>query len=62
MVPNGAASCEACSLGALAGKKELLFPCVTLASDGSAFGITAAATIQAIRITHRNLTANLPIP
>ncbi len=32
--PNGAASCAACSLGALAGKKALLLPCVTLLSDG----------------------------
>ena len=32
--PNGAASCAACSLGALAGRKALLLPWVTLFSDG----------------------------
>ena len=32
--PNGAASCAACSLGALAGRKALLLPCVTLLSEG----------------------------
>ena len=38
-----------------------MLPCVTLASEGSAFGITAAAAIQTMSITQRNLTANLPI-
>ncbi len=61
-IPSGAARFVACSLGALAGRKALLLPCVTLASDGRAFGITAAAAIQTIRTTQRNLTANLPIP
>ena len=45
-MPSGAARFVACSLGALAGRKALLLPCVTLASDGSAFGIAAAAAIQ----------------
>ena len=44
--PSGAARFAACSLGALAGRKALLLPCVTLASDGSAFGIATAAAIQ----------------
>ncbi|HYZ56291.1 MAG TPA: hypothetical protein VE733_22710 [Streptosporangiaceae bacterium] len=34
VMPNGAASCDACSLGALVGRKLALLPCVTLASDG----------------------------
>ena len=59
--PNGAARVAACSLGALAGRKSLLFPWVTLASDGSAFGITTAAAIQSTTTTQRNLTENRPI-
>ena len=59
--PSGAARSAACWLGALAGRNALLLPCVTLASDGSALGIAAAAAIQTISTTQRNLTANLPI-
>ncbi len=59
--PNGAARFAACWLGALAGRKSLLLPWVTLASDGSAFGMTTAATIQSTTTTQRNLTENRPI-
>ena len=59
--PSGAAKFAACWLGALAGRKSVLLPCVTLASEGSAFGIATAAAIQTMRTTQRNLTANLPI-
>jgi hypothetical protein len=46
--PNGDASCAACSLGALAGRKALLLPCVTLLSEGKHFGIAKAAISQAV--------------
>jgi len=59
--PNGAARVAACSLGALAGRKLLLLPWVTLASDGSARGMATAAMTQATIITQRNLTENRPI-
>jgi len=59
--PNGAARFAACWLGALAGRKALLFPWVALASDGNAFGMTTAAAIQTMTTTHLNLTANDPI-
>ena len=59
--PNGAARFAACWLGALAGRNALLLPWVTLASEGSAFGITPAATIQRTTTTQRNLTENRPI-
>ena len=59
---NGAASCAACSLGALAGKKALLLPCVTLLSEGRNFGTAKPAISQAAMTTQRNLTANAPIP
>ncbi len=59
--PNGAARFAACSLGALAGRKSLLLPWVTLASDGSALGMTNAAASQAMTITQRNQTENRPI-
>src|SRR5271165_946114 len=59
--PNGAASCAARSLGALAGRNALLLPCVTLASDGSARGMATKATTHAMSTTQRNLTANEPI-
>jgi uncharacterized membrane protein len=61
VVPKGAASCAAFWSGALAGRKELLLPCVTLASDGSALGITTAAATQTITTSQRNLTAKEPI-
>jgi hypothetical protein len=60
--PNGAASCAACSLGAFAGKKALLLPCVTLLSDGRNFGTAKPAISQAAMTTQRNLTASAPIP
>ena len=60
--PNGAASCAACSLGAFAGKKALLLPCVTLLSEGRNFGTAKPAISQAAMTTQRNLTANAPIP
>ena len=62
VVPNGAASCAACSLGALAGRKALLLPWVTLLSEGRNFGTAMAAMTQAAMTTQRNLTANAPIP
>src|SRR5215470_11147611 len=61
VVPNGAARLAACWLGALAGRKSALFPCVTLASEGSARGMITAAATQTISTTQRNLTANEPI-
>ena len=60
-IPSGAARVVACSLGAFAGRNALLLPCVTLASDGRAFGMATAATTQMASTTQRNLTANLPI-
>jgi hypothetical protein len=60
--PNGAASCAACSLGALAGRKALLLPWVTLLSDGRKRGTANAAISQATMTSQRNLTANAPIP
>jgi hypothetical protein len=60
--PNGAASCAVCSLGAFAGKKALLLPCVTLLSEGRNFGTAKPAISQAAMTTQRNLTANAPIP
>ncbi len=62
MAPNGAASCAACSLGALAGRKALLLPWVTLFSDGKNRGTAMTAMTQAAMTTQRNLTANAPIP
>ena len=59
--PNGAARSAACWLGALAGRNALLLAWVTLASEGNAFGITPAATIQRTTTTQRNLTENRPI-
>jgi len=53
-MPNGAARSDACWLGALAGRNALLLPCVTLASDGSAFGIATAATTHARMTSQRN--------
>jgi hypothetical protein len=60
--PNGAASCAAFSLGALAGRKALLLPWVTLFSDGRKCGTATAAISQAAMTNQRNLTANAPIP
>ena len=60
--PNGDASCAAFSLGALAGRKALLLPWVTLLSEGKNLGTAIAATSQAAMTTQRNLTANAPIP
>ena len=62
MVPNGAASCAAFSLGALAGRKALLLPWVTLLREGRKCGTANPATSQAAMMTQRNLTANAPIP
>jgi hypothetical protein len=62
VVPNGAASCAACSLGALAGRNALLLPWVTLASDGKKRGTAITAITQAAMTTQRNFTANAPIP
>src|SRR5208282_2353567 len=62
VAPNGAASCAACSLGALAGRKALLLPWVTLFSEGKKCGTAKAAISQAAMTTQRNLTANAPIP
>ena len=57
--PSGAARFAACSLGALAGRKALLLPCVTLASEGSAFGMATAATIQRTTIYPAELDGEL---
>ena len=62
VAPNGAASCAACSLGALAGRKALLLPWVTLLSEGKNLGTAMTAITQAAITTQRNLTANAPIP
>jgi len=48
-------------LGALAGRKALLLPWVTLLSEGRNLGTAIAATSQAAMMTQRNLTANAPI-
>ena len=59
--PNGAARSAACWLGALAGRKLALLPCVTLASDGRKRGTATVASTHTTRTTHRNLTANVPM-
>lgn len=61
VVPNGAASSEACSPGALAGRNELLFPWVTLDSEGSARKMRTPAASQSMTTIYRNLTAKDPI-
>ena len=57
---SGEASWLARSLGALAGRNEVLSLCVTLDSDGSSTMAASAPTSQAARIAHRNRTANRP--
>ena len=60
--PNGAARSAACWLGALAGRKLALLPCVTLARDGRKRGTATVASTHTTRMTQRNLTANVPMP
>ena len=60
--PSGAASCRACSLGALAGRKLALLPWVTLDNEGRARGTPTAATTHTRMTSHRNFTAKEPIP
>ncbi len=61
VVPKGLARSTACWLGALAGRKLALLPCVTLASDGRKRGTANVASTHTTRMTQRNLTANDPI-
>ena len=58
---SGEASWAACSLGALAGRNEVLSLCVTLDSDGSSTMAAAVPVTQASRITHRKRTDSRPI-
>src|SRR5690348_5822872 len=60
-VPNGAASCTACELGALAGRNLVLLFCVTLFSEGSSDAAAIAPATHAISTSQRNLTAREPI-
>ena len=60
-MPNGLARSTACWLGALAGRKLALLPCVTLASDGRKRGTANVASTHTTTTTQRNLTANVPI-
>ena len=53
--PNGAARSAACWLGALAGRKLALLPCVTLASDGRKRGTATVASTHTTRMTHAEL-------
>jgi len=61
-IPSGAARVVAFSLGALAGRKALLLPWVTLDSEGSCEEIAPAATIQNTTMAQRNFTEKWPIP
>ena len=57
---SGAASCAASWLGALAGRNEVLSPCVTLDSDGSSAMAPIMPAIQASTIAQRKRTASRP--
>ena len=58
---SGEASWAACSLGALAGRNEVLSLCVTLDSDGSSAIAAAAPATQASTIAQRKRTASRPV-
>jgi len=60
-VPNGAASCAACELGALAGRNLVLLFWVTLFSEGSSDAAAIAPATHVISTSQRNLTAREPI-
>ncbi len=57
---SGEASSAACSLGALAGRNEVLSLCVTLDSDGSSTMAAAVPAAQARTMTQRKRTASRP--
>ena len=57
---SGEASWAACSLGALAGRNEVLSLCVTLDSDGSAAMAAIVPATQASTIAQRKRTASRP--
>ena len=58
---SGEASWAACSLGALAGRNEVLSLCVTLDSDGSSAMAAAAPAAQASTMAQRKRTASRPV-
>src|SRR5690242_21148903 len=60
-VPNGAASCCACELGALAGRNLVLLFWVTLFSEGSSDAAAIAPNTQISSTNQRNRTATAPI-
>jgi hypothetical protein len=57
---SGEASWAACSLGALAGRNEVLSLCVTLDSDGSSAMAATATATQASTIAQRKRTDSRP--
>ena len=57
---SGEASWAACSLGALAGRNEVLSLCVTADSDGRPIIAAATPASQAAAITQRKRTASRP--
>ncbi len=57
---SGEASWAACSLGALAGRNEVLSLCVTLDSDGSSTMAAIVPATQASRMAQRKRTASRP--
>ena len=57
---SGEASRAACSLGAPAGRNEVLSLCVTLDSDGSSAMAAAAPATQASTMTQRKRTDSRP--
>ena len=57
---SGEASWAACSLGALAGRNEVLSLCVTLDNDGSSTMAATAPATQASRMAQRNRTESRP--
>jgi hypothetical protein len=57
---SGEASWAACSLGALAGRNEVLSLCVTLDSDGSSIMAATVPATQASTIAQRKRTASRP--
>ena len=58
---SGEASWAACSLGALAGRNEVLSLCVTLDSDGSSAIAAATPATQASTMAQRKRTASRPV-
>ena len=57
---NGEASCAACSLGALAGRNEVLSLCVTFDSDGSSTMAAIVPASQTSTIAQRKRTDSHP--